>query len=98
VVFHAADGTPIVVQPKTAFVCNNIGMVRESALAGMGIATLSAYLVEDDIRTGRLQRIMPEYHLADREFRIVYSSRKFQSLKVKAFIDIAVEHFRQANE
>jgi DNA-binding transcriptional LysR family regulator len=96
VVFHAADGTPIVVQPKTAFVCNNICMVRESALAGM--ATLSAYLVEDDIRTGRLQRIMPEYHLADREFRIVYSSRKFQSLKVKAFIDIAVEHFRQANE
>jgi DNA-binding transcriptional LysR family regulator len=96
VVFHAADGTPIVVQPKTAFVCNNICMVRESALAG--IATLSAYLVEDDIRTGRLQRIMPEYHLADREFRIVYSSRKFQSLKVKAFIDIAVEHFRQANE
>ena len=94
----AADGTPIVVQPKTAFVCNNIGMVRESALAGMGIATLSAYLVEDDIRTGRLQRIMPEYHLADREFRIVYSSRKFQSLKVKAFIDIAIEHFRQANE
>jgi DNA-binding transcriptional LysR family regulator len=98
VTFHAADGTSIAVQPKTSFVCNNIGMLRASALAGMGIATLSAYLVEDDIRTGRLQRILPEYHLADREFRIVYSTRKFQSLKVKAFIDLAVEHFRQTNE
>jgi DNA-binding transcriptional LysR family regulator len=98
VTFHAADGTSIAVQPKTSFVCNNIGMLRASALAGMGIATLSAYLVEDDIRTGRLQRILPEYHLADREFQIVYSTRKFQSLKVKAFIDLAVEHFRQTNE
>lgn len=98
VIFHAADDTSIAVQPKTSFVCNNIGMLRASALAGMGIATLSAYLVEDDIRTGRLQRILPEYHLADREFRIVYSTRKFQSLKVKAFIDLAVEHFRQTNE
>jgi DNA-binding transcriptional LysR family regulator len=77
--------------------CNNIGMVRESALAGMGIATLSAYLVDDDVRTGRLQRLMPGYHLADREFRIVYSTRKFQSLKVKAFIDLAVDHFREQN-
>jgi DNA-binding transcriptional LysR family regulator len=95
IVFHAADGTPIAAHPKASFVCNNIGMVRESALAGMGIATLSAYLVEDDIRTGRLQRVLPEYHLADREFRIVYSTRKFQSLKVKAFIELAVEHFRE---
>jgi DNA-binding transcriptional LysR family regulator len=97
VTFHGADGAPIVVHPKPGFMCNNIGMVRESALAGMGIATLSAYLVDDDIRTGRLQRIMPEFHLADREFRIVYSTRKFQSLKVKAFIDLAVEHFRERN-
>jgi len=96
VVFHAADGTPVAVHPKPGFVCNNIGMVRESALAGMGIATLSAYLVDDDIRMGRLQRIMPEYHLADREFRIVYSTRKFLSLKVKAFIDLTIEHFRTA--
>ena len=98
IVFHAADGTPITVHPKQSLLTNNIGMVRESALAGMGIATLSAYLVDDDIRAGRLQRILPEYHLPDREFRIVYSSRKFLSLKVKAFIDLAIEHFRQAND
>lgn len=73
-------------------------MVRESALARLGIATLSAYLIDDDIRSGRLKRLMPQYRLADREFRIVYSNRKFLSLTVKAFIDIAIEHFRQTNE
>ena len=64
----------------------------------MGIATLSAYLIDDDTRSGRLKRLMPQYRLADREFRIVYSNRKFLSLKVGAFVDIAIENFHQANE
>jgi len=98
VTFQDSAGNEIAVHPKAALITNNIGMVRESALAGMGIATLSAYLIDDDIRAGRLKRLMPQYRLADREFRIVYSNRKFLSLKVKAFIDIAIEHFRHANE
>lgn len=98
VTFQDSDGAQIAIHPKPALITNNIGMVRESVLAGMGIATLSAYLVDDDIRAGRLKRLLPEYRLADREFCIVYSNRKFLSLKVKSFIEIAIEHFRDANE
>lgn len=98
VVFIAPDGTEITTAPKPTLYANNIGMVRECALAGLGIATLSAYLIDDDIRTGKLIRLLPEYGLPDREFRIVYSNRKFLPLKVKAFVDIAVAHFRQAND
>jgi DNA-binding transcriptional LysR family regulator len=47
---------------------------------------------------GRLIWTLPQYRLADREFRIVYSNRKFLSLKVKAFIEITVEPFRKADE
>ncbi len=95
-IFHAPDGTEVAARPKPAIYTNNIGMLRECALSGLGIATLSGYLVDDDIRTGKLARLMPDYRLPDREFRIVYSNRKFLPLKVKAFIDIALEHFRQA--
>lgn len=94
IVFNAPDNTQITVTPKPSFYANNIGMVRECAIAGLGVATLSAYLVDDDIHTGKLKRLLPEYSLPDREFRIVYSNRKFLPLKVKAFVDIAVEHFR----
>lgn len=97
IVFNAPDGATIAATPKAAFCTNNIGMVRECALAGLGIATLSAYLVEDDIRTGKLTRLLPEYTLPDREFRICYSNRKFLPLKVKAFVDMAVEHLRRAS-
>jgi DNA-binding transcriptional LysR family regulator len=63
---------------------NNMGLLRESTLAGMGVATLPAYLVDDDIRSGRLLRLLPEYTLPDTAFRIVYSTRKHVTLKVKA--------------
>jgi DNA-binding transcriptional LysR family regulator len=96
IVFNAPDSTQITVSPTPTFYANNIGMVRECAIAGLGIATLSAYLVDDDIASGKLKRLFPEYSLPDREFRIVYSNRKFLPLKVKAFVDLAVEHFRQA--
>jgi DNA-binding transcriptional LysR family regulator len=93
-VFRAPDGEQIPVRPKRCFSTNNIGIVRESALSGMGIASLSGYLVEDDVKAGALCRLMPDYHLPDREFRLVYASRKFLSLKVRSFIELAVAHFQ----
>jgi DNA-binding transcriptional LysR family regulator len=95
IVFHGPDNTETTVAPKPVFWTDNVGMLRECALSGLGIATLSAYLVDDDIRTGKLKRLLPDYSLPDREFRIVYSNRKFLPLKVKAFIDMAVEYFQQ---
>ncbi|WP_322011195.1 LysR family transcriptional regulator [Paraburkholderia sp. J12] len=95
IVFHGPDDTETIVAPKPVLCTDNIGMVRKCALAGLGVATLSAYLVDDDIRTGKLQRLLPDYSLPDREFRIVYSNRKFLPLKVKAFVELAVEHFQQ---
>jgi DNA-binding transcriptional LysR family regulator len=92
--FDAPDGTSITMPLKPTLSTNNIGMVRECALAGLGIATLSAYLVDDDIEAGRLVRLLPDFQLAQREFRLVYANRKFLPLKVKAFIDLAVDHFR----
>jgi DNA-binding transcriptional LysR family regulator len=96
IVFNAPDGTEVSATPKPTLYTNNIGMVRECVLAGLGIATLSGYLVEDDIRTGKLTRLLPDFVLPDREFRIVYSNRKFLPLKVKAFVDMAVAHFRES--
>jgi DNA-binding transcriptional LysR family regulator len=93
-VFHAPDGETIPVHPNRFVSTNNIGMVREGALAGMGIATISGYLVDDDVKAGNLCRLMPDYRLPDREFRLVYASRKFLSLKVRSFIEVALAHFQ----
>jgi hypothetical protein len=45
VTFQDSEGTEIAVHPKPAL----IAKVWESALGGMGVATLSAYLIDHDI-------------------------------------------------
>jgi DNA-binding transcriptional LysR family regulator len=96
IVFNASDGRQIKARPKPVLHADNVGMIRECALAGLGIATLSTYLVEDDISSGRLIRLLPEYNLPDCEFRVVYSNRKFLPIKVKTFVEVAIEYFRQS--
>jgi DNA-binding transcriptional LysR family regulator len=92
--FHCPDGTKIPLNPNRYFSSNNIGVIREGVRSGMGIAAIPAYLVDDDVQAGRLLRLMPEYRLPDREFRLVYASRKFVSLKVRSFIELALAHFQ----
>lgn len=96
ILFYAPDGTQIRVHPKRYLSSNNIGVIWEGALAGMGVATISEYLVGDDVKAQRLCRLMPEYRLPDHEFRLAYPSRKFLSLKVRSFIEVALSHFQPA--
>jgi DNA-binding transcriptional LysR family regulator len=69
---------------------NNVDMLREAALAGRGIALLPDWLVEADLRAGRLVRLF-ERHEASPQDRsgIVYAAylpNRRQSSKVRALV------------
>jgi DNA-binding transcriptional LysR family regulator len=42
-------------------VSNAALVLREFALAGLGIAVLPGWLIDDDVREGRLRRLLPEW-------------------------------------
>ena len=70
-------------------VFSGIGLVvREAALAGLGIARLARFLVSEDIAAGRLAPLlesrMPK---SDRAVYAVYPNREFLPAKVRVFID-----------
>lgn len=44
--------------------CSDGQMVREAARMGMGVAILPAFLANDDLRTGRLVRVLDEFAVA----------------------------------
>jgi DNA-binding transcriptional LysR family regulator len=93
ITFNDHAGNPVKVTPNVAMLANNLGMLRESAIAGLGIAMLPAYLVSDDILGGRLCRLLTDYPVANTEFRIVYSTRRHLNGKAKEFIKLTIEHF-----
>ncbi len=44
---------------------NDNRVLREAALRGIGIAVLPRFLVNEDLKAGRLQELMPSHPIAD---------------------------------
>jgi len=79
---------PVQVTPR--LVSNQASVIREGALAGLGIALLPLFIVAEDIRSGRLQRLLDGFEpKADwlcafyREGRVTPKSRLFTDFLVE---------------
>ena len=55
--------------------------------AGLGIGSLAIYSAIDDLRSGRLVRVLPDYRLTMLDVYAMYASRRFVDAKVRTFID-----------
>jgi DNA-binding transcriptional LysR family regulator len=65
--------------------------LQQCALAGMGLALLPNWLVSEDLRTGRLVNVFPNYAVTATDFNtaawLVYPSRAYVPRKVRVLID-----------
>lgn len=84
--FTSQGGTRRTVRMHQAAQANNAAAVRGLVLAGAGVAVLPDYLVEEDIRAGRLVALLAQYRLPEGGIHAVYPGRKAPA-KVRAFID-----------
>lgn len=74
---------------------NNADSVRILLLEGAGISVLGDYLVKDDIKAGRLVRLLPDYDCGTAGIYAVYQDRHYQQAKVRLFIDFIDKHFKR---
>lgn len=61
--------------------------LRQCALAGGGIALLPSFLVGEDVRTGRLQRLLPGWDTGTLKIYALYPQRKHHPARLRVFID-----------
>lgn len=69
--------------------------VREAVRAGLGIAVLPNWLIEDDLRTGALVTVLPRWKPKDLPLHVVYAGQRVLPARVSAFIDFAVRYLSQ---
>lgn len=74
---------------------DNSNAVYQAALAGEGMALLSDIRVTDDLRTGRLQRVLADHQAPDETVHLVYPSRRHLPPRTRVVIDFLVEQFAQ---
>lgn len=67
--------------------------LRVAALHGMGIVLQPAFLLETDVRAGRLVQLFPTHALPSRPLSVVYLPDRYRSPKLRSFVDFLVERF-----
>jgi DNA-binding transcriptional LysR family regulator len=77
---------------------NSYALLRDAARRGRGIALLPSHVATDDIRSGRLQRVLPDAIQARARLAVVYANRKHVSPPVRAFIEAMRTWARESPE
>jgi DNA-binding transcriptional LysR family regulator len=83
----AGDDGPERIRLPVRHRSNNGEMTRQLLLAGEGIALLPTFLVGDDLRSGRLEVVLPESFNDEIGIHALYPHRKHLSAKVRLFVD-----------
>jgi len=74
----------------------NTGMVVSDAVrAGLGITASATFVVHEDLRSGAMVPILPEYQLQPRDLYVVYPQNRHMSPKVRAFVDFVTQYYAQ---
>jgi DNA-binding transcriptional LysR family regulator len=69
---------------------DNGDMLRLAAIAGSGLIFQPRFIVEEDIRAGRLEQVLSDYTSEELGIHAVYPSRRHLSAKVRTFVDFLV--------
>ena len=75
------------------FQVNSADGIYHAALAGVGIARLSTYMVNEAIATGQLVQLFPEYQDDSGDILAIFPEKRNLSSKVRVFIDYLVHEF-----
>jgi DNA-binding transcriptional LysR family regulator len=92
-ILTSPDGVEMSVKVRGRLESSMGEVIRDAALAGLGISLHSIWHVCDDLRTGKLQVVLPEYRLPDSAIHAVMPPRRLMLPRVRVFIDFLAEHF-----
>jgi DNA-binding transcriptional LysR family regulator len=91
--FDGPEGR-IVVKVAPKFRSNSGGTCRSGALQHMGLILQPDFLVGEDLRSGTLVEVLPQYRSHDIGVYAVYPTRKHVSPKVRMLVEFLLEAFR----
>ncbi|MCA1992858.1 MAG: hypothetical protein LDL41_12610, partial [Coleofasciculus sp. S288] len=78
-------------------IISNAIALQQCAIAGMGLALLPHWLIDEDLHAGTLINVFPDFDVTATDFStaawLIYPSRAYVPLKVRVFIDFLKNQF-----
>ena len=91
--FYRGDES-VEVKIGTRFVMNSVALSRALAMGGVGFAVLDNVLALDDVRLGRLVRVLPDWSLAPLQVHAVTDTRLLPA-RTRLFVDFLKARLRE---
>ncbi|MCE0464087.1 LysR family transcriptional regulator [Pseudomonas uvaldensis] len=91
----AGGGKPLVLEVGGRMRANNGELLRDAAIAGMGITYLPTFILGDALKEGRLVQVLEGFETAPLTLSAVYPQHRQSSRPVQALIEFLREHMQQ---
>ncbi len=72
---------------------NNSTVLLESAVKGLGITSLPIFCINEELRSGKLVRVLPDHKMKPTYLTILYPPFRHHSGPLRAFIDFMFDRF-----
>lgn len=95
---HDGQRQSVTVPLERAWETNDGALARNWALAGRGIARKTIWDAAEDLRTGRLQAVLPQYCVAESGVHAVFHGTRYMAPRVRRLLDFLIERFARAND
>lgn len=86
-----ADGQTAVISYQPLLDSDDWLVIKQGALAGLGVAAIPDELCRQELAAGKLEIILPDWSLPSADLHIVYTSRRGLIPAVRSFIDFTTE-------
>jgi DNA-binding transcriptional LysR family regulator len=85
------DGAPQDIAVNGTMLVNSARSGRDVALAGLALAYCPDYVVKEDVKAGRLQRLMENVPTLELPIHAIYSNSRHMPARVRVFLDFLGE-------
>jgi DNA-binding transcriptional LysR family regulator len=72
--------------------------VREAVRHGAGLSVLPDYTVAEDLQSGRLVQVLPDWKLPSGGIHAVFPAARFRPVKVRAFVELLQEQLSPSTD
>ncbi|MHC1547896.1 LysR family transcriptional regulator [Phyllobacterium sp. K27] len=93
--FLGDDGN-IAIRPQGRFKVDNGIAVAKAAAAGLGLAVLPNFVIEEQLESGALVEVLPHHPLAEVDMYVVRPPGLNPARKIRVFIELMIEQFSKA--
>ena len=92
--FQNPSGSSVVVKVRGNVRVDNSVAIRQAVLSGLGIVLAPIWLVGDELTTGKLKMLLPNYLTNPMPIYAVYRRGRFKPAKVSCFIEYLAAEFK----